>query len=314
MPRMRSRYAPIWGTVATQFVQVQITMADTILAIIQAGAVVSIFAYMFSRGLSTRPGDLGYFSKRTGLLFRSLLSVDVLVPLIAITVVILVRPARATAIGLLLLASSPAAPMVLKKIAKGGGSQKYAVSLHMALASLAIITTPITLAFLSWATGLPLEVSPMVVAEQVGIAIIVPIVAGMTLRWLFPALAGHLIGPLEALSNIVLILVVVIVLLSTYQLLFIFDIRSYVAIALMIAGALAAGHWMAAGQPEEQTTLALESATRNIGLSLLIASAYAPLQQALPVLIPYLLTSTVVGLIYGRYRKRKQATGSSPGS
>lgn len=286
-------------------------MADTTLAVIQAGAVVSIFAYMFSRGLSARPRDLGYFGKRPGLLFRSLLSVDVLVPLIAMSVVVLVRPARATAIGLLILASSPAAPLGLKKIAKAGGSHEYAVSLHVALASLAIITTPITLALLSIATGLPLESSPLAVAGQVGIAILVPIVAGMITRWLFPALAGHLVRPLEALSNIVLIMVVAIILLSTYHLLLAFDVRSYIAIALMIAGALAAGHWLASGQPEEQTTLALESATRNIGLSLLIASAYAPLEKALPVLIPYLVASTVVGLIYVRYRKAAHVGASS---
>lgn len=289
-------------------------MSDTILTIVQAGAAVSIIAYMFSRGLSVRPGDLGYFNKRPGLLLRSLLSVDILVPLIAIIVIILIRPARATAVGLLIMAASPAAPMVLKKIARAGGSQEYAVSLHIALASLAIVTTPITLLLLSGAAGLGLEITPLAVAEGVGASILLPIISGIIVGRLFPALAGHLIRPLEALSNIVLILIVAVVLLSTYQLLFALDIRSYVAIASMILGALLAGHWMAAGRPEEQTTLALESATRNIGLTLLIASAYAPLGQALPVLVPYLVTSTVASLIYVRYRKKQQTTRSSPGS
>ncbi|WP_424357642.1 bile acid:sodium symporter family protein [Methanocella sp. MCL-LM] len=280
-------------------------MADTILIILQASAVASIFTYMFSRGLSVRPGDLRYLEKRPGLLLRSLLSIDVFVPLIAMMVIVLMVPARATAIGLLILASSPAAPLVLRKIAKAGGSKEYAVSLHILLAALAIVTTPATLALLSEAASLRLGISSLAVAEQLGLSILVPIMAGMTLRWLFPALAQRISGPLEALSNVVLALVILIVLLSMYPLLLALDIRSYLAITLMISGAVLAGHLMAAGSPEEQTTLALESSSRNVGLALVIASTYAPLENALPILVPYLVISTFLGLIYIRYQKRR---------
>jgi bile acid:Na+ symporter, BASS family len=263
----------------------------------------SVVSFMFSRGLRTRIGDLGYFGNRPGLLVRSLLSVDVLAPLIALAVVMLIRPASPTAIGLLLLAASPAAPLVLKKIARAGGKSEYAVSLHLVLASLAILTTPVTLSLLSGVAGIRQEIHPLTVAGQVGASILVPIIAGIIIRWLFPALAERMAGPLENLSNITLVLAVLLVLLITYHLLWMLDIRSYVAIALTIAGALIAGHLMASGRQEEQTTLALESATRNVGLALLIASTSAPIENALPVLVPYLVTSAAVGLIYVRYQK-----------
>ncbi|WP_148266630.1 bile acid:sodium symporter family protein [Methanocella arvoryzae] len=278
-------------------------MTDTILTIIQAGAAASIFAYSFSRGLSVRPGDLWYLGRRPGLLLKSLLAVDVLVPLLTIIVIALVRPARATAVGLLILAASPAAPLVLKKIPKAGGAMEYAVSLHVALASLAIVTTPVTLALLSTATGLPLEISLLAVAGQIGASILLPILAGMIAGWLFPALAKRLCSPLEALSGIVMALVVLLLLLSTYHLLLTLDLQSYVAIVLVIAGALVAGRLVVAGQPEKQATLALECASRNVGLALLIASTFTPLENALPVLIPYLVISAVAGLIYARYQK-----------
>jgi BASS family bile acid:Na+ symporter len=150
------------------------------------------------------------------------------------------------------------------------------------------------------------------VAERVGVSILLPLIAGMIIRRLFPALADRIFRPLEALANIVLILVVVLVLLSTYHLILTMDIMSYVAIALMIGGALVAGHLMAWGRPEEQTTLALESATRNIGLALLIASTFATLDKALPVLIPYLVTSAVLGLIYARFQKKEKGIVSNP--
>ena len=275
---------------------------------------VSILAFMFSRGLRTHVHDLKYLGSRKGLLLGSLLSVDVLVPLIALTVVMVVTPAKATAVGLLLLAASPAAPLVLKKIAKAGGNQEYAVSLHLLLASLAIVTTPLTLSLLSSAAGFQLEISPVAVAGRVGASILLPIIAGIIVRWLFPALAEKIIKPLEILSNVILILVIVVVLSFTYQLIFSLDIRSYVAIAVMIAGALVAGHLMAVGQPEDQATLALESSSRNVGLALLIASAYAPLEKTLPVLLVYLFTYVIIRTIYIRYQKVDRSARRRPGS
>lgn len=268
---------------------------------------------MFSTGLRTRFADLRYFDARPGLLLRSLFSIVILVPLIAMAVVVLVRPANATATGLLLMASSPAAPLVLKKISKAGGKPEYAVSLHIVLALLAIATTPVTLDLFSGAPCFSYDVSPLAVAERVGLSILAPIIAGMVIGWLFPALARRFIRPLEILSNIALILVFIVVLLFTYRLLLILDIRSYIAIASMTVGALVSGHLMAWGLPEEQTTLALESATRNVGLALLIASAFASLENALPVLIPYIITSSIIGFIYVRYRKIARGVVSHPG-
>jgi BASS family bile acid:Na+ symporter len=141
-----------------------------------------------------------------------------------------------------------------------------------------------------------------------------PLLAGAVARWLFPALARRIVRPLEALSTIVLALVYAIVLLYTYRLIFMLDIRSYVAMALMVAGALAAGHLMAPGLPEERTTLAIESASRNSGLALLIASTFVSLEKALPVLIPYVLTSAIICFIYVKYQKMGQSAANLSGS
>ncbi|BAI62420.1 conserved hypothetical protein [Methanocella paludicola SANAE] len=278
-------------------------MANDILTMIKVCAAISVFTFVFSRGLGTRIDDLGYFSTRSGLMARSFLSVDVLVPLITIAVIYLVSPSRATAIGLILLAAAPVAPLVSKNIANAGGKLDYAMSLQVLLASLAIVTTPALLYLLSRVTGITMNIDPISVAESVGLSVLVPILGGVFVRRLFPALAERLIRPLEICSIVVLALVFIIVLLFTYQLVFVPNIRSYIAMVLVVVGALAAGHLMAPGLPEEQTTLALESAARNSGLALLIASEYASLERALPVMIPYLLLSAAICFIYIRYRK-----------
>jgi BASS family bile acid:Na+ symporter len=247
------------------------------------------------------------------LLLKSLLTVLVLVPLIAVAAIILVRPARATAIGMLLLAASPVAPMALKIILKAGGDREYVLNLHFILALLMIVTTPITIEILSILVGFRLEVSPEAVAGVVGLSILLPIVSGIITGRLFPVPTGKMIKPLEIISNIFSMAVNIIVLLFTYKLIFMLDIVSYLAIALMVLGALIAGHLIAKGRPGEQTTLALESATGNFGLVFLIVSTFTTLDKAMPVIIPYIIISVIICLLYVLYMKKKNNAISRQG-
>ena len=280
-----------------------VTMDNTVLTLIQVGSMVSTFAFILSRGLRTSAEDLQILASRPGLLLRSLLSIDILVPLITLLIINLVRPAQNVTVGMLLLAASPAAAMALKKIVHAGGESQYIVILHVVLALLAILTTPATLEFLQIATGRQLGVNIMAVAVLVGLTTLLPIITGMIISRAFPAIAARTLRPLEILSDVVQILTVVVILASTYNLLLLLDLRSYLAIALVTMIALAVGHLMAWGRPEEQTTLAIESATRNTNLTLLIASAFVPLEKALPVIIPYIVTSAIICALYVRYRK-----------
>lgn len=277
------------------------------LSLIQTGSMAGTIAFMFSRGLETEKEDLWYLGARPGLLLKSLLTVDVLVPLIAVAVIVLVRPAKATAIGMLLLAASPVAPMALKTILEAGGNREYATGLHLVLAWLTIVTTPITIELLSGMFGFHLEISPQAIAEVVGLSILLPIIAGIITGQLLPSVAMQIIRPVEAFSNIISTLVAIILLISTYQLLLTLDIGSYLAIALMVTGALVAGHLISRRRPDEQATLSLESATGNVGLTLLMASTFTTLEKALPVIIPYIIISAIICFIYVRYQKRRQA-------
>lgn len=286
--------------------QAVMNLDNTILTLIQAGSMLSTFTYMFARGLGTRKGDLWYLGARPGLLFKSLLTVFVIVPLIAAAAIVLVRPAKATAICMLLLAASPVAPMALKIILKAGGDREYALDLHFILALLMIVTTPITIELLSILIDFHLEVSPEAVAGVVGLSILLPIVSGIIAGRIFPAPARHMIRPLEILSNAASMAVNVIVLLFTYKLLFMLDIVSYLAIALMVLGALIAGHLIAKGRPGEQATLALESATGNFGVVFLIVSTFTTLDKAMPVIIPYIIIALIICLIYILYMKKKR--------
>jgi predicted permease len=121
-----------------------------------------------------------------------------------------------------------------------------------------------------------------------------------------------MIKRLEIISNFFSMAVNIIVLLFTYKLIFMLDIVSYLAIALMVLGALIAGHLIAKRRPGEQATLALESATGNFGLVLLIVSTLTTLDKAMPVIIPYIIISVIICLIYVRYMKKKRDAMNHP--
>jgi predicted Na+-dependent transporter len=73
---------------------------------------------------------------------------------------------------------------------------------------------------------------------------------------------------------------------------------------------LGIGHLLGARDAEERTTLAMESASHGIGLALTIAVLHFRPDQALQVLVPYLIVFTVIGAIY--LRLRRGALGTSP--
>ncbi len=183
---------------------------DLTITLIRAGSMASIVTFMLSRGLEVRHGDLWYLGSRRVLLLKSLLSVDVIVPLITIAVIILVRPAKATAIGMLILSAAPVAPMILKKILQSGGTREYAINLHLILAVLTIVSTPITLDLFSVAAGFHLDINPVAIAGLVGLSVILPISGGMIIKQLFPSVSKHIKWLLEAFSGALFIIVTIV--------------------------------------------------------------------------------------------------------
>ena len=164
-------------------------MKELILDIVKIGLPLSVVASMFAQGLSIVPSQLVLFRERALLLLWSLVVVLFLVPVAALVIILLLKPSPAVAIGLAILVASPAAPMMLVKVPKTGGSPAYMASLHLSLALLALLTVPITLYLLSKALGFQVEVGVLVVARVVGMTILVPVCLGMLVRSFFPGVA-----------------------------------------------------------------------------------------------------------------------------
>ena len=102
---------------------------------------------------------------------------------------------------------------------------------------------------------------------------------------------------------VVLLIAVLFVIAMTYRDLFKMELWSYFSMAVVVVVSLGIGHLLGPRDPKERTTLAMESASRGLGLALTIAMLHFSLHQVVPVVVPYAVVFTVISAIYLRGRK-----------
>jgi BASS family bile acid:Na+ symporter len=233
----------------------------------------------------------------------SLATVLVLVPLAALALLLLLRPVLAVTVGLAVLVSSPAAALMLVSVPKKGGSLADMACLHLSLAALAVVTVPLTLYLFSRALGFEAEVDAFAVARVVGKTVLIPVGAGMLIRAFLPKPADS-VGPVLAkVASAALMVLVLVVVAGTYGLLLKLDAWSYLVMAAVVIASLAIGHVLGPRDAHERTTLAMECAARHPGLAMSIAALNFSPQQALPVLVPYMLVFVLLTTIYAKWRQ-----------
>lgn len=278
---------------------------ELIASLLKAGTSAAVIGLMFSSGLNMVPGHLMFFRGRFPLLLKSLAAVLVFVPLAALVVVYVIRPVHGAAVGLAIMASSPAAPLMLTRAARAAGRLDYTGSLHLILAVLSIAATPVTLAVMASSIGFEATIDPLEIAKLALTMILLPVGLGLFVRKKYPGAAEKLSRPLTRIFGALLILVAVVLFAMTYRFLLDMDFHSYAAVALFIALALAAGHFSAPDVFEERTALALEAAGRNPGFALVIAQLNFPHAKPVAFLMPYLLVFFLLSAVYILWHKRK---------
>ncbi len=262
----------------------------------------ALFAAMSAEGMRVSPADLGAVWRQPSKLARGFFAVVVLVPITAVLVSALVRPSLPVTFGLAFLAASPLAPFVLMKLSKTGEDFRLAASLHVTLAALSIVTAPLVLMVLGRVLGFPTVAPPSAIATRVLVSLFLPFGIGVAVRAAAPRIAARLTKILEGIGVAVLLVVFVVLLVRGRGFFLEFGVRDYAALALFCVLALASGHFIAE-HDEERSTFALESAARNPGVALFMAtSSFGPVRGA--VVLPYLAVFIVVSTIYSVMRKR----------
>ena len=267
----------------------------------------SICLNVFAIGLEAGTSDTAYLFRRPGELVRAFFAVNVLMPLFAVILALVLNLNPAVEIALVALAISPVPPLIPRKVAKATSSGSYAIGLLIALGVLAVVFVPIALEILEQVFTVPLRMSPGSIAALVFMTILLPIGLGVAVREILPNLAERLARPVSQIGGIGLLACLVVILISAAPAIWtLIGNGTLVALAAFVLVGAAIGHFLGGPEPENRAALAISTASRHPGIAAAVAAANFPDQKLVTAaVLLYLVVNALVLAPYQSWIKRR---------
>lgn len=266
---------------------------------------ISIALNVLALGLNATLADAAYLFRHPRQLLRVFLSMNVVMPALALALVLTFNLHPAVKIALVALSVSPVPPFFPKKALKVGGKDDYSVGLLVATALLAIVVIPIAMDIFGRIGGVPLQMSSRSVAVLVFTTVLAPLLAGITLRAMVPAFAERIAKPIGTLATVLLVLSVLPVFFGSLR-----TILSLVGDGTLLSFAGFAlvgyfvGHWLGGPEPQNRPVLALATASRHPAIAVAIAHTnFSQQKLAVPAIVLYLLVSGIVTGVASKLNK-----------
>jgi BASS family bile acid:Na+ symporter len=268
---------------------------------------ISTMLIIFSIGLRSRWGDLGYALARPRLLMRGFVAVYVAVPVTAFVAASLLPMNEQIKIGIVAMALSPLTPLVAGRMLKVGADTSYVIGVYVGLLMLAIVAVPATLAIATAITGGSASIGMGAVAWLVVCTILLPLVAGTVLAGLVPAAAPSFAKVATIAGYLMLAVMAGLILyLAGDRIVGLVGNGTILAIALAELSGLAAGHVLGGPAPGQRMALALAAASRHPGLAvLMVRENFDDPSTILAAVLLYLVVGAIVSAIYVRLMSRR---------
>jgi bile acid:Na+ symporter, BASS family len=283
------------------------------MSVVMVALQLSLGLLVLSIGLHTRPGDALFLFRHPALFARSVLAINVIMPVFVVWVAFVFALKAPVMLALLALSMSPMPPFLPVSAAKAGGEISYTVALLAAESALAIVLVPLA----TWILGLLLQteihMSAGVVAKIVVAGILLPLALGAGLRQYAPHTADRIARPVNAAAIALLaagfIPLLVVVFLPMVSLIGNGTIVAIIAIAII---GLGVGHALGGPDPKHRPVLALATASRHPAVAIAIASAAFPEAKLAPAAIVLaMLTTALVSFAYTKWEKKLIAAPST---
>jgi bile acid:Na+ symporter, BASS family len=283
------------------------TLAKIAILFLQA----SVFLIVFSLGLKETWASATSLLRRPGMLLRSLLSVNIIMPVFAAAIAAIFRFSPAVKISLIFLAISPLPPILPQKQLKLGGSTDYVYGLITALSLFSIFFVPLAAEVLGMVFGRDVHVGVLTVARIVGRTVLLPTGLGMVIHRWAPKFAAKTSVLLGRIGNLMLLAGLVPLLIVAWRpAVSLIRQGDIVAMIAFTAIGVVSGHWLGGHDLSERRSLALATASHHPGLAIAIAVANFPDQRLMiaAAVIVYLLVSALVLLLYNSWFKKRVAS------
>ena len=272
----------------------------------------SIALLVFAIGLRTAWDDVRYLPRHPGLLARSILARNVIVPLTALFLCKAFALETPVAAALLAVSIAAVPPFLPQSLQKAGGGDQYPIGLVVTQSVLAVVLVPLSIAVFNAVLGLDARFTPVQVWPVVAKLTLAPLLTGIVLRRFAPSFANRVARPVHTTAMVLLVGGILVILPAVWRAWGTL-VGNGTLVAMMVMGTigLAAGHFLGGPREQDRTSLALASVSSNPGLAAGILSANMAAQHRLAVaaVLLYLVVQAVVSIPYKRARKPAPTSG-----
>ena len=279
------------------------TLQQAILLAIQ----VSIFLTVLGYGLQATTADALYVVRRPLVMARSLLAMFIIMPVVAVTMVVVFDFHPAVEIALVAIALSPIPPLLPRRQVKAGGHASYALGLMTTAALLSIGFIPLAVYVIGHYFDQNFTIAPAAVAKLALLTVLVPLAVGMIIRAAASKLAERIIKPVKLLSIVLLGLGGIAILIATVPaLMALIGNGTIIAIAALVIIGLIVGHVLGGHDRDDQVVLAIATAARHPAIALVIAQTLFPQEKLIiGAILLYLLLNIIVSIPYVKWQSRR---------
>ncbi len=249
-----------------------------------------VVSSMLAVGLSLTIREIAASLRNGRLVFLALLANFVLMPLVALGIARILKLDQPLGIALLLLGAAAGAPFLPKLAGIAKGNLAFAVGLMVLLMVLTVAYMPLVLPLLLEGVS----VDPMKIARSLVLLMLLPLGIGLAVNAWFGSIAGKMRGPLNKISTLSLVLLIVLLLVTNIQnVISLFGTRGILASILFLF--VGAGMGWLLGGPGFGTkgVLSLATAQRNIAAALVVAGK----EFDDPKVLVMIVVVAVVGLL-----------------
>jgi bile acid:Na+ symporter, BASS family len=283
-------------------------------------ASITLFEMMVAIGLGVTLTDLLRVAADWRFVSKAALASYVFVPLAAFGLLIVFQADPIVAAGFLICAVCPGAPYGPPFTGIAKGNVGVSVGLMVILAGSSALMAPLLLQLLlplimpflpdSTTGDAPLTIDGGKIAVTLLVAQFLPLCAGLCLRRWRPALAARLQKPANLISTLLNLTTLTLVLYAQFDMLIGVPMRAYGGMLLLVLAGVAAG-WLLGGG--NRSALVMATSVRNVGVSLVIATAAFAGTRAVAATTAFALFQTVVmALVAMAWGRLVSTSASSP--
>ncbi|MHA7144584.1 bile acid:sodium symporter family protein [Arthrobacter sp. TmT3-37] len=266
---------------------------------------------MFGMGLTLTPVDFALVGKRPIPVVIGVAAQYVIMPLLGWGVSMALGLPPALAAGVILVGCCPGgtASNVVSYLARGD------VALSVAMTSVSTILAPVLTPLLTlWLAGRYMPVDAAAIGLSILQIVLIPVVAGLVVRYFLPRLVERLLPALPWISVGAITVVVIAVVSGSAGIIFSAGLLVFAAVILHNGLGYALGYGAARAfrlpTPARRTT-AIEVGMQNSGLAAGLARTYLTPEAALPGAI-FSVWHNVSGAAMAAYWRRRDARADSP--